>query len=504
MCAFLRFRDRFHNELSSALTQNGFLRVNKERIFSVLKRLRPEWLLIYPNEDFFVLNANNAKPIFVVIVKKDEKSDSVTLLTSNPREDSGATGLSQKEQYIKMRIKEKPVPPENLAELIVKELLNLAALKKSLRAQIHFHSRFLLGGEIAHDDGYSHIVSIARRALLHHVDFLVYTPHNSLEFNNYRIMSTLMDEFGVGFPLASEITMPLLPEHPNGPHHLVIAGNEVAATEVYKKIIEMRDSSLTMPSYFLGMTLDEMYKVLEELRKSGSVITGIAHPVNYSEKMLPIRGIGLFSAADGLHLTFDHAMELARQNDFIECWNDSIYTGEMSFKTQVFEKRIKELLAKHAGKLGLPSDIKLTPNLCNLLLATELKQYGLGQSYGSDDHTTPPLERNYLVGGDAFSRGWTALDVPEERLNGNRITVKELVEGIAKKEIKMGAALFTEVDKAHTLQITEKRKQMPDELREIVDKLKKNQYAKYIYYLIKDAFGFLSKGDIKELGKMGE
>lgn len=498
MAEQLRFQDRLQVALTERLAAKGFERVNRERIMVETSSLKPGQPLVYPNEEHFVLNLNNGRPIFAVFVKKDEKANTITVLASNPREDVAGSSMDVRGQYFKRTLKQTDGTPEEVAERVVAYIETLAAHKTSLRAQIHFHSRFLLDGAIAHDDGYSNFISIVRRALLHHVDFLIYTPHNAFEYALYERLKPILYELGITLALASEITMPILKNHPNGPHHLVIAANKEAAEEVSRGILAQCNPDLKMVSYFLGMTIDKMYDVLAPLRAQGLIITGVAHPVNFSEKILPIRGIGLFSAVDAGHISYDEAVRFALQNNFIEGWNDSIYERGMAFRTDEFEQRVRAL----ANKFKLPG--KLSPNLCNLALAMEFAESGLGQSFGTDTHVMPSLDRTYLIGGDPFSRGWTVLETQQEKLpKDRRLSAEELVAGIAKGDIKMGAVLFTQVVD-DILQLVQRRKEMPEDMQREVRKQRDRQYAEYVHVLIKDAFGFLLGGELDELGNMSK
>ena len=410
MNARLRFQDRLAANLHSLLSEKGFAKVDKRRVSRILLASKKHgWKgqpLAYDNESIYVLNRDNGKPIFSAFVTKDANSDTVSVLASNPREDEAGSRLTRAEQYFKRTYSDKSGDPAQIAEKITAELATLASMKKAHRMQIHFHSGRLLDGSSPHDDGVSDMASIFRRALLHHVDVFVYTPHNSFEMNNNKYLVSILNEFGMIAPIAGEMTMPLMPGHPSGPHHIVVAADAKIGFGMVGGILRLRDRSLKMPSYFTGMTIDQMYAELEPLRQRHDVIVGVAHPVNFNSTTLPISGVGLFSSVQHGHISFDQAMAYAAQNDFIECWNDSLYMGEMEFESPEFKSKMLELLSEHGAKLGIPKDIRLSTNLCNLLVAADLEaKFGLGQSFGSDAHTEVALERDYAVGGDWFSPG---------------------------------------------------------------------------------------------------
>jgi hypothetical protein len=507
MAVSLRFQDRLLGELEPRLAAKGFLKADTAKLQSIMVEKKYDGQpLVYPNERIYALNLHNQKPLFFVFVKRDDRpgqdSDSVSILASNPREDILASRLPLEKQYFRHTYSSGN--PVQLAEKIVDALSELASTKTLHRMQVHFHSREMLNGTIAFDDGVSRMADIIRRAILHNVDVLAYTPHNSFAMDNCDWMNAFLREFGIAAPLASEITMPLAPGHPNGPHHLILAAGKDAADEIRMRIFHRRDHNLEMESYFTGMTMDEMYSVLAPLRAANQAIVGIAHPVNCNTEALPVRGIGLFSATQQRHLAYEQAFVYARYTDFVECWNDSIYMGEMPFRSMDFLERMRGLLRKHSAQLGLPQDLKMSANLCNLLVATELgERFGLGQSYGTDAHVEAPLHRSYRVGGDSFSRGWTTLEVPESLMHGRPISAGEFVHGISDKTIKMGAVMFTQVSDG-LLKIVDARTQRPEPLDEVIRHQARKLNKRYRTQLINDFFGFAVFGELEELGRMAE
>ncbi len=507
MGAGLRFQGRLAAELDSAMAEKGFYRANNRKIESILSitKKRP-WViepLIHDNERIYVLNRDNGKPIFAAFVLVDEGKDTVSVLASNPSEAASAGSLTSADQYFRRTYSEKNGNPANIAETITAELSALANLKTAHRMQIHFHSGRMLDGSSPHDDGVSDIASSIRRALLHHVDVFVYTPHNSFEMSNSKHMVSVLDEFGMVAPIAGELTMPLMDDHPSGPHHIVVVADPKIGFGMVGGILISRDRSLRMPSYFTGMTIDKMYEALEPFRERNYAIVGLAHPVNFNSTTLPISGVGLFSSVQHGHISFDQAMAFAAQNDFIESWNDSLYMGQMSFESPEFRTRMLGLLAEHGTKLGIPDNMKLSTNLCNILLAADLKaKFGLGQSFGSDAHTEAPLRRDYQVGGDWFSRGWTTLAVPEA-MQSHKISAEEFVRGISRKEITMAAVAFTEI-KDQLVRIVDSRMKRPKDVERIIAQQNRKVTTTYAYELAKDFANFLAHGHFKDIRRMSE
>jgi hypothetical protein len=506
MAPGLAFKNRLASEIDSALRNKGFFKVNKNRIRAIIPLTRQKgWAgepLVHDNEGIYVLRT--AKGLnFSTFVMSDENKDTLSVLASNPREDAAAALLPLEEQYFRRTYSEKSGAPAKIAEEVAAKLMELAGFKTGYRVQEHIHSGITLDGSSQQDDGVSPIASSIRKAVLHCVDGFVYTPHNSSDPIECRHMGAVLDELGMTAFIASEITMPLLPNHPSGPHHIVISADQDAASSVMSRILSRRDRSLKMPSYLLGMTIDEMYRELEPLRKNNDVIVGIAHPVNYNTPSLPIRGVGLFSAVEHGHISFDQAMGYASKTDFVECWNDSLYMGEMSFESPEFKGRLLGLLAEHAASLGIPQDAKLSTSLCNLLVAAELrKRFGLGRSFGSDAHAEAPLRRNYLVGGDWFSRGWTRLEIPGS-MQGRKLSAGDIVRGISKREIKMDAVLFREM-RDGLVRIVESRTKRPPENERSILKQNREVTFSYATKLAMDLARFTLRRDFADIKRMSE
>ena len=503
----LKFQDRLAAGLHSALDDRGFAKADEGRIKRVLcVRNNRGWKgqpLTYDNESIYILNRDNGKPNFSVFITKNAHRDSVTVLASNPREDEQGSHLPRAYQYYKRTFSSKSGDPLKTAHTIAEDLTALASLKKTHRMQVHFHSGRMLDGSSPHDDGVSDIASSIRRALLHNVDVLVYTPHNAFEMHNNKHMASILSEFGMIAPIAGEITMPLKDDHPSGPHHILMAADPKIAFGMVGGILVPRDRSLKMPSYFTGMTIDQMYEKLEPMRKSNDIVVGLAHPVNFNSTTLPISGVGLFSSVQQGHISYEQAMDYASRNDFVESWNDSLYMGEMEFGSPDFRAKMLQLLAEHGAKLGIPEEIKLSTNLCNLLVAAELgAKFGLGHSFGTDAHTEAPLERDYAVGGDWFSRGWTTLDIPEA-MQDHKISSEELVRGISKKEIKMGTVLFSEISD-DLVRIVNSRTKRPTDNEAIIEKQDHKVTARYAAELAKDFANFLLHGRFMDISRMSE
>ena len=162
----LRFQDRFCASIDKALSEKGFIKADGERIRSVLSESNHRGApVVYPDEDIYIRNRDKSEPLFAVFVGRSRNNDSVAVLASNPREDVSGASLTRQGQYLKKTVTKKSGPPEKSAEDLAFALYSLSELKRSFRMQVHFHARTMLDNSLAHDDGWSAMGSIIRRAL---------------------------------------------------------------------------------------------------------------------------------------------------------------------------------------------------------------------------------------------------------------------------------------------------------------------------------------------------
>jgi hypothetical protein len=213
---------------------------------------------------------------------------------------------------------------------------------------------------------------------------------------------------GMSAVLGMELTAPLVKKHFNGPHLVLMLGNQRAAIEVARKILSKREKDLKMPSYWRSpdgnILMDDMLRILEPLRQNGKACLGAAHPVNYNSKMLAIKAVGLISAVDLGQIDLRTAISIAKSLDFVEVWNRSISPDSMPLNNAELYNELTGLV----HKFNLGDFRKANANTFGLALGMNLDKHHSGQqTFGTDDHCTTPLDHRYLVGGDYLGAGFT-------------------------------------------------------------------------------------------------
>jgi hypothetical protein len=315
---------------------------------------------------------------------------------------------------------------------------------------------------------------------------------------------------GMTAVMGLELTAPLVQKRVNGPHLLLFLGNRNAAIEVGNRILSKREPDLNMQSYFRSqngdLLLNDMLRELDDLRKSGQVALGAAHPFNYNSKVLPIKTVGLMSAVDEGQLSLQTAITLAKTLDFIEVWNRSISPDVMKFNDPELREWIANLVmseilanpcipgAKEAKERFNVSDI-LSANVCNLALGMWLDKAAKVQStFGTDDHCTPPLDWRYQRGG-YMEAGFSFFK------SDRKLSAEDIVKKISDRSLDLSAHIYTAAT-SNGLQVADERTKVPEELGEAWEKLRGKHLLEYIKVLTADAFGFLGKGEPGMIGKM--
>ncbi len=495
--------------IGSSLRSSGFRPVDSRRIFRYLEEaysrsdnpeIKPRNQPIVEGERIFNLGLGQQRSNVFVFVRYNSVNDSVTVLMSSPRSDYQSSAMSRDEIYFRRYFRNVSESDGDTIAGLVAERAHKEALAKhpqEQRMQIHLHSRHDFNGSLFFDDGVSSIVDIVRRAMLHHADVLVYTPHNSFNYSRFVALSGVCSLLGITVIMGLELTAPLVKKHVNGPHLLVLIGDKDAAEEIGTKILSKRDSNLHMPSYWRSedglMLLPDILFVLESLQKQGRVAVGAAHGFNYINRALPVKVLGIFSAVDEGQIALQDALDISRKLDFYEAWNRSLSPEVMRFKSAELFNWISGLAYAHIYSDSNAQALRdrfqlrdiLSANVCNLAAASWLGQSGLGSTYGPDDHTTPRLDEKYLVGGDALGAGFSFF----------RYAVcpsaQEIVRMLAGHTLRLDAHLYTALtDKG--LQIADERAIRTGQLLMEVARLKQREALLYGKVLAADAFGFLA------------
>ena len=493
-----KFGEVLFDTIGKALLDKGFRGVDSAGIVKELGAIPKEGRPVLATERIYNLGLNKSQErsnVFVFTLW-NKANDSVTVLMSSPRADYQAPAMNSGEIYFKKEFRKGE--PEKIARDVAAKASKEALAKhpQEYRMQVHVHGREDFDGSRFFDDGASNIASIVRRAMLHNMDVLVFTPHNSLDLKSFARLQKVCSFLGITAVLGLELTMPLVNGHVNGPHHLLMVGSKDAAMHIGNNILVLRESSLKMPSYWRALggntLLDDVYKILEPLRKIGQAALGAAHPVNYNSNALAIKAVGLISAADMNQISVQSALSLAKSLDFMEAWNRSISPAFMPLENTELYNHLTGLV----HKFNLGDFQRANANMFNLAVAMNLDKHHGGQSvFGSDDHATPPLDERYLTGGDYLGAGYSFFR------SGRRLSSAEIVEKIADRSLGLSSHIYTETD-AGMLQVARARVEMPARMAAAFGKLKGRVLENYIRVLISDAFGFIGKGEFGMLGKM--
>jgi|GEM_PF-6196730 len=503
--------------LNEAMNERGFTRLTQPMVENALSERavkeedRPR--ILSPNEAIFQrgnFGRGGIESNFNVFVKVEDKK--LTICFYNPRDDYLASSLSPQEIHVKRVLERGNI--EQLAMGIVAEAEMFAAQKSrrpgEYRAQIHVHTGWL------QDDGKSKLRDVVRQALYHHLDLLCLTPHNSFQMGEMEKLKAIFDALGTVFLPGMELTAPIMwkdfdgTDKKNGPHLVVVMSNAYVGNYIHERITSKRKKNLRMASFFVSgeesqLTLDKMLEVLEPLRRQNMVLLGAAHPVNYNDRILPIFSVGMLSAVENhgeLH-TVEDARGLLKEMDFVGAFNPTISDEEMKIKNEELRGYLTHLLRNYNPKARL-----LTANNCNLALAKMLRsESGLGTTFDSDDHTTPPFD--FEGGGENFSWGHTRMTIPPEKIiqltkGERRLCGMEIIELLKEgRNVGLEAIVFREIA-GGAASIVPERQVASEGNRMKMARLKSKQYTGYVKDLLHDAFEYVKQGKWKDLGKMSD
>jgi len=502
------------HEIGKALCSRGFQPVDSRNMKKLMSSAgcTEEGKPILARERIFNLGLDGKRSNVFVFTKIDPLHESVKVLMASPRSDVNAPVMDEGELCMReefCQVRESEIG--KIAEHVAKRASSEAATKdpKEYRMQCHIHAGFSFDVSEYFDDGISNIADIIRRAMLYNTDVLILTTHNSIPFEKFMLMDSVCRIVGITAIIGTELTVPLLERHVNGPHHLVFIGNKEAAAEVQGRILSKRDPELRMQSYWRSadgrMLLDDVYRELSDLRKNGVVALGAAHPFNYISGALPAKVLGLLSAVDVGQLSLNEAVARAGSLDFIEVMNRSISPGVMRFSNPKLYRWISGLVRTHVlnndsivGTDMLREQVSpahiMSANMCSLAFAMWLESRGMRQqTFGSDDHCTLPLDSRYLRGG-YFESGFSFFS------SDHRMNAEEIVSRIAGGNLGLSAHIYAAAtDKG--LRIPEARTRVPRELEETWNRLKSRHFINYVKVLIADAANFLGN-EPGMIGKM--
>jgi hypothetical protein len=469
---------------------------------------RPAGRALYHDNELIFNRALDGKSSAFCALATIEEDGAVALHWYNP---DPAGSRFRKEEFLR-----KVVLPQDAGDEEVGAAVRMfgadAAKKKQnelfMDAHTHFgalcppHARpdgsIARHGYVNYDDGVSFLTDNIRKALFYHMDYYALTSHNGFSRNMFEMMTWARHRLGLMPVPATELTAPL--KEPNGPHILVFMKNAGVADQLARSVLSRREK-LDMPSYFSGMSMDDMLGCLYGLQESNLAVLGLAHPVNFNSPRLPIPIVGLYSAVDTGTLTLEQAHGIAGHFDTIAMWNTSLYAGaeEMRIQDPGLKSFLREVNRKHVGNR------RLWVNQTNFALAKELhERFGLNTHFETDEHRTLPFVREhdgpgYILGGDSLAMGTTVITAPEGM--AKRPTVPELIEQLRTRALSMAGRVFA-VARPEAITVHADRAAIPEGLRRMAHAAENAVTRRYAGMLVRDFFDLLFSGDVEDIGNM--
>lgn len=498
------FSRHFMKRLVEALAASGFKEIDGRAIEkeAVRQGLWPKGVplnIVRPYEKIFNLGLGSSRSNFFIFAI--EREGRVEVAYTNPVEGRFGLSLSFDEHSVKKTFSDGAGDAE--LEHFVKSILACAKekLPDVYRMMMHVHWGYINRGDWFEDDGVSHFRSVLHRAMLHHVDVLASSPHNSFEKKKYALIELICREVGIVAPPGTELTMPLTDESPNGPHRVIVMANEVIAEHVRRKILSRRDPNLHMQSYFLGMTRDEMMKELKPLAEKGYLFIGEGHPVNHNSPSIKIYSVGALTVVEKGLLSLQEALAMIREDcTTVAAWNPSVSSEPMHLGNPELLDYLYAILNKH--NLGHT----LTANACNLALSKEFEEQGKGSHFDVDEHRAIPFD--YNLGGDAFGKGhtnlvltgalWDALQTPGG--GSRKPSTVEIVSWIAKGLVKPSAFVYCTGSDPPV--ISPNREVMSQVSAHLERQMADEQMQRYILAIGHDAFYLFSSGQHRQMKNM--
>ncbi|MDD5022557.1 MAG: hypothetical protein PHU63_00095 [Candidatus ainarchaeum sp.] len=484
--------------------------------------------VVKANEVVYNLGVGKARSNFFVYFRENEGN--VEVVYTNPRADEGALFLPPEEIFIKRVLN--PGSSEREVARVVNEIVQTAAYKgaEDYRMQVHFHANHLFrSSDVIFDDGGSKMADILRRLMVYNTDVFCPTPHNSSNERMHRMLKSIGRAIGMTYVPGFELTMTV--GVLNGPHVVIMCDSIRTVEMVRREILERRDPDLKMPPYFSGMHMIEMFRVLEPLRKKGKVALLVAHgaiqEMHISDGFLQLlerngHGLdprlhitGMFSAVEtGLLEPFE-AIGFARMCTSIAAFNNLSSHDRMQVGNYWLANAIPSSINEFFGPR---SGVVATPNAVNMAFAHLFSRIGLDTHYESDEHETKPFggrdgrspkrrSAEYLLGGDGFGAGFTrVLMAPTlvQRLTSENRKPKsiEIVGGMERKEVRLSAVVFSEVDEQGVLRIVKSRSANPKYRFWEKAKLKFRRFSVYIKGMVKTIINFIVNNKWFELRRL--
>lgn len=457
------FLDSKLDELTARMATAGFKRLSAVDFQTAFERLGyPKSTavgVLEPDEYVFSRASDKATSNFFVFAKKTK--DGLVVSYYNPASDRSAILLPYHEVYVRR------VMSDNASanvEAVVTEILQHASLKPGIeyRGQFHNHAGYfadVFTGALHHltDDGESDIIDNIRAAAYHHLDVALWTPHNWLgalsfpDFNwqSYRFIRTACEVLGIVAPQALELSVPVAPGKPSGPHTLLV-GDQTAMSTIQAQILSKRDPRVTIGSCYLGLSMDEIFSILDPLRSSKHLALGIPHPWSDSsiaiggDRILRLESTGWLSAVDTGRITMDRALETIFKADWVAGMNVTLTTCDLSIDNPALAGYVTGLIARHVPYY-VPS-----ANTVGLALAAEVAAKGRNTAFDPDAHRILPMsfmDSTYEATGFAWGMGHTRLAFSPALIagltqKGPKLPADAFAQALIDGHIRMGEVAF--------------------------------------------------------------
>lgn len=497
----------------------GFARVNNSRM---QKRLMDEGLwkkgaptgIVQAGETIFNRGIGCKKSSFFVFMKSEPSKDQITVYYYNP--DTGPKAPMRRrhwkdgkkgkvkagEEYLIRKVYTGTSDPTAAALRILNDVLHYASLKpeSEYRMESHIHCGWMPKGykhsRRFQDDGMSQLQDIMRTNALYARDVVSLTAHNSFERKKFFAMEIMAQEMGMVMMPGMELTAP--GNVPNGPH-LLLWFSDFMAAEEGELIATKRRSDFAMPPFNDDLPLHKVLPLLyNRLAKRGELIIGAAHPFNLHRADHPVYDVGMLSTIETGPYKFNAIDALFEYVHAIEAWNVSMGdTRDVpALKSRSLQRMVDQLVSQISSDQGM--EIKPTSNAIALALPQMLSVPF--ECFGTDDHTTPPM--NYVADGLPQARGHTVLDLGNTyAASPGKPTSKDIVQMLHHGLISMSAHVYTEVRNGY-LQVPWGRREMNPWTKSLRTKLGDKAHKNYVRTILRDLATFeLNPKEMKNLAR---
>ncbi len=500
----------FRSTLSERMRNAGFPSVDNARMQN---RLMEEGLwkkgaptsVVQSGEMIYNRGIGSRKSSFFVFVKSEPSKNQVTVYYYNPDAGSkapmrrkGNNGKTmQGEEYLVRKVYKGTHDPTAAAEQIFNDVLHYASLKplQEYRMESHIHCGWMPKGykhtRRFRDDGMSQLQDIIRMNALYARDIVSLTSHNSFDRKKFLAMEIIADEMGMIMVPGMELTAP--GNVPNGPHLLLWFSDFMAAHEG-ELIATKRRSDFSMPPFNDDIPLHKVLPLLySRLATRGELIIGAAHPFNFHTPDHPVYDVGMVSTVETGPYKYNSISALFEYVHAVETWNASLDDSNVipHLKSRTLQRMVDNLVSQLSHELA--RELEPTANAVSFALPNMLTVPF--ECFGTDDHTTPPM--NYVSDGAPQAWGHTVIDLGTAYVTlPRKPTAQDLIQMLHHSLVSMDAHVFTEVQDGR-IQVPEGRREMNKWTRKLRKALQEKADKEYVRGVLKDLATF--KFDAKEM-----